>query len=39
MIEKNKLNNQLNIFKKLDDDYGIVYGPSIIINENNKKII
>ena len=37
MIEKNKLNNQLNIFKKLDDDYGIVYGPSIIINENNKK--
>ena len=37
MIEKNKLNSQLNIFKKLDDDYGVVYGPSIIINENNKQ--
>lgn len=37
MIEKNKLYNQLNIFNKLDNDYGIVYGPSIIINEKNKK--
>lgn len=37
MIEKNKLFNQLNIFNKIDDDYGIVYGPCIIINEINKR--
>jgi glycosyltransferase involved in cell wall biosynthesis len=28
-----KLKNQISIFEKLDDDYGVVYGPTIIINE------
>ena len=32
-FETNKLKNQINIFKNLDNNYGVVYGSTVIINE------
>jgi glycosyltransferase involved in cell wall biosynthesis len=36
-FEINKLKNQINIFKKLDNSYGVVYGSTIIVNEKLNK--
>ena len=37
-IEKNKLEEQIKIFKSLDKDYGVVYSDVKIVNENNEYI-
>ena len=36
-FEVDKLKNQISIFKKLDESYGVVYGPTIIINQKLNK--
>lgn len=37
-LEKNKIEEQIKVFKNLDKDYGVVYSDVKIVNENNEYV-